>query len=131
AAVYRTYQPTYLHHADADKHAPPCEATVCEAAWNNSLGTLRLAEAAARYGVAKFVLISTDKAVNPTSVLGATKRVAERVVLELPHLAAAGTDVRVVRFGNVLGSDGSVLPLFRRQLAAGGPLTVTHPEVTR
>jgi len=129
--IFRTYQPTYVYHAAAYKHVPLCEANVSEAVWNNIVGTRRLAEAAARYGVAKFVLISTDKAVNPTSVLGATKRVAERVVLELPYLAAAGTDVRVVRFGNVLGSDGSVLPLFRRQLAAGGPLTVTHPEVTR
>src|SRR2546425_666636 len=129
--IFRTYQPTYVYHAAAYKHVPLCEANVSEAVWNNIVGTRRLAEAAARYGVAKFVLISTDKAVNPTSVLGATKRVAERVVLELPYLAAAGTDIRVVRFGNVLGSDGSVLPLFRRQLAAGGPLTVTHPEVTR
>src|SRR5438128_413952 len=94
-------------------------------------GTLRVAEAAARHRVKKFVLISTDKAVNPTSVLGATKRVAERVVLELPYLAASGTDFRAVRFGNVLGSDGSVLPLFKRQLAAGGPLTVTDPAVKR
>jgi FlaA1/EpsC-like NDP-sugar epimerase len=131
AAVFRTYQPTYVYHAAAYKHVPLCEANVCEAAWNNILGTLRLAEAAARHDVAKFVLISTDKAVNPTSVLGATKRVAERVVLELPYLAAADTDFRAVRFGNVLGSDGSVLPLFRQQLAAGGPLTVTHPEVKR
>jgi FlaA1/EpsC-like NDP-sugar epimerase len=129
--VFRTYQPTYVYHAAAYKHVPLCEANPSEAAWNNIVGTLRLAEAAARYGVAKFVLISTDKAVNPTSVLGATKRVAERVVLELPYLALAGTDFRAVRFGNVLGSDGSVLPLFRQQLAAGGPLTVTHPEVKR
>jgi FlaA1/EpsC-like NDP-sugar epimerase len=129
--VFRTYQPTHVYHAAAYKHVPLCEANVGEAAWNNIVGTQRLAEAAARYGVEKFVLISTDKAVNPTSVLGATKRVAERVVLELPYLVAAGTDFRAVRFGNVLGSDGSVLPLFRQQLAAGGPLTVTHPEVKR
>src|SRR2546423_3365309 len=131
AQVLRTYEPDYVFHAAAYKHVPLCEANVIEAAWNNVVGTLRVAEAAARHGVKKFVLISTDKAVNPTSVLGATKRVAERVVLELPYLAASGTDFRAVRFGNVLGSDGSVLPLFRRQLAAGGPLTVTDPAVKR
>src|SRR5437763_1606903 len=98
---------------------------------NDVLGTLRTARCAARNGVGTFVLISTDKAVNPTSILGATKRVAERIVLELPAYRNAGTDFRVVRFGNVLGSDGSVLPLFNKQLAAGGPLTVTHPEVKR
>jgi len=131
ALVLRTYEPDYVFHAAAYKHVPLCEANVIEAAWNNIVGTLRVAEAAARHGVKKFVLISTDKAVNPTSVLGATKRVAERVVLELPYLAASGTDFRAVRFGNVLGSDGSVLPLFKRQLAAGGPLTVTDPAVKR
>src|SRR5437660_2595418 len=107
------------------------EANCIEGVWNNVVGTLRLARSAARAGVGRFVLISTDKAVNPTSVLGATKRIAERIVLELPSLRNTATDFRVVRFGNVLGSDGSVVPLFRRQLASGRPLTVTHPEVKR
>src|SRR5204863_4989710 len=129
--VFASHQPDYVFHAAAYKHVPLMEANVVEAIRNNVIGTLRLAECAIRYGTRKFVLISTDKAVNPTSVLGATKRVAERVVLELPYLAAADTDFRAVRFVNVLGSDGSVLPLFRQQLAAGGPLTVTHPEVKR
>ncbi len=129
--LFRTYRPDYVFHAAAYKHVPMLEANVLEGVWNNVVGTLRVAERAARAGVQKFVLISTDKAVNPTSVLGATKRIAERIVLELPVLRGSHTDFRVVRFGNVLGSDGSVIPLFRRQLAVGGPLTVTHPEVQR
>src|SRR5262249_48670658 len=104
---------------------------VVEGVWNNVVGSLRVARSAARAGVRKLVLISTDKAVNPSSILGATKRIAERIVLELPSLRASSTDFRGVRFGNVLGSDGSVVPLFKRQLAAGGPLTVTHPDVRR
>src|SRR3989449_11310711 len=101
-----------------------------EAVWNNVVGTLRVAQRAVQHRVQKFVLISTDKAVNPTSMMGVTKRIAERIVLELPSLRVR-TDFRVVRFGNVLGSDGSVVPLFKRQLAAGGPITVTHPDVQR
>lgn len=129
--VFRRYRPDYVFHAAAYKHVPMLEANLLEGVWNNVVGTLRAAQCAARHDVRKFVLISTDKAVNPTSVLGATKRIAERIVLELPALRAAATDFRVVRFGNVLGSDGSVIPLFKRQLATGGPLTVTHPDVTR
>ena len=129
--IFETCRPDYVFHAAAYKHVPMLEANVLEGVWNNVVGTLRTARCAARNGVGKFVLISTDKAVNPTSILGATKRVAERIVLELPAYRDAGTDFRVVRFGNVLGSDGSVLPLFNKQLAAGGPLTVTHPEVKR
>jgi FlaA1/EpsC-like NDP-sugar epimerase len=129
--IFETYRPDYVFHAAAYKHVPMLEANVLEGVWNNVVGTLRTARCAARNGVGKFVLISTDKAVNPTSILGATKRVAERILLELPAHRDATTDFRVVRFGNVLGSDGSVLPLFHKQLAAGGPLTVTHPEVKR
>ena len=129
--VFARYRPEYVFHAAAYKHVPLMEHNVVEAVRNNVLGTLTVAEAAARFGAEKFVLISTDKAVYPSSVMGATKRVAERVVRGWPALRAAGTDFRAVRFGNVLGSHGSVIPLFRRQLAAGQPLTVTHPEVTR
>ena len=128
--IFEAYQPDYVFHAAAYKHVPLMEDSVFEAGWNNVVGTLRVAQQAVRHGASKFVLISTDKAVNPTSMMGATKRIAERIVLELPALRGE-TDFRVVRFGNVLGSDGSVVPLFKRQLAAGGPITVTHPHVQR
>ena len=128
--VFGLYQPDYVFHAAAYKHVPLMEDSVIEAAWNNIVGTLQVAQRAVQHGVGKFVLISTDKAVNPTSMMGVTKRIAERIVLELPSLRGS-TDFRVVRFGNVLGSDGSVVPLFKRQLLAGGPLTVTHPDVQR
>jgi FlaA1/EpsC-like NDP-sugar epimerase len=128
--VFSTYAPEYVFHAAAYKHVPLMEDSLMEAAWNNIVGTLRVAQRSVQHHVRKFVLISTDKAVNPTSMMGATKRIAERIVLELPSLRN-GTDFRCVRFGNVLGSDGSVVPLFKRQLATGGPLTVTHPDVQR
>jgi FlaA1/EpsC-like NDP-sugar epimerase len=129
--VFQRYRPDYVFHTAAYKHVPMLETNVVEAVWNNVFGTLRVAECAARHQVAKFVLISTDKAVNPTSILGATKRIAERIVQELPALQQSHTDFRVVRFGNVLDSDGSVVPVFKRQISAGGPVQVTHPDVQR
>ena len=129
--IFDIYKPHYVFHAAAYKHVPMLEWNVVEGVWNNVFGTMRLAQCAAAAGVSTFVLISTDKAVNPASILGATKLVAERVVLDLPSLRACATDFRVVRFGNVLGSEGSVVPLFQRQLADGGPLTVTHPDARR
>ncbi|MGZ8377122.1 MAG: polysaccharide biosynthesis protein [Gemmatirosa sp.] len=130
--IFEEHRPDYVLHAAAYKHVPLMERHVVEAVRNNVLGTLHVARAAVRWGARRFVLLSTDKAVNPAGVMGATKRVAERLVLELPELAQlGGTEMRTVRFGNVLASEGSVVPLFRRQLAAGGPLTVTHPDVTR
>ncbi|HET7564407.1 MAG TPA: nucleoside-diphosphate sugar epimerase/dehydratase [Gemmatimonadaceae bacterium] len=131
AQVFRHYRPDYVFHAAAYKHVPMMETNAVEAVRNNVLGTLRVAECAARWHARKFVLISTDKAVNPSSIMGATKRIAERIVLGWPSLHTSTTDFRAVRFGNVLGSNGSVVPLFKQQLAAGGPITVTHPDVSR
>lgn len=130
-SVFAEYRPNIVLHAAAYKHVPLMEHNVAEAVRNNVLGTLRVAECAAQHEAEKFVLISTDKAVRPSSVMGATKRIAERIVLGWPSLVEAKTDFRAVRFGNVLGSAGSVIPLFKAQLAKGGPLTVTHPDVTR
>ena len=129
--VFAAERPAVVLHAAAYKHVPLMEENVVEAVRNNVTGTMNVAQAAARHGAGRFVLISTDKAVNPSSVMGATKRVAERVVLGTSAAAAAQTDFRAVRFGNVLGSNGSVVPLFQRQLAEGRALTVTHPDVTR
>ncbi|HEX2250443.1 MAG TPA: polysaccharide biosynthesis protein, partial [Gemmatimonadales bacterium] len=131
AQVYAQHRPEYVIHAAAYKHVPMMETNALEAVRNNVLGTLHVATAAARYGAAKMLLVSTDKAIKPSSVMGATKRVAERIIFGLPNLHRSGTDFRAVRFGNVLASKGSVIPLFERQLAAGGPITVTHPEVQR
>ena len=126
--VFERVRPAIVLHAAAFKHVPLMEANPCEAVKNNVLATWRLAERAARQGVERFIYISTDKAVRPSSVMGATKRLGERLV---KGMAGDGTRFIAVRFGNVMGSDGSVIPTFRRQIAAGGPVTVTHPEATR
>ncbi|HEY4648023.1 MAG TPA: nucleoside-diphosphate sugar epimerase/dehydratase, partial [Gemmatimonadales bacterium] len=131
AQVYAQHHPEYVIHAAAYKHVPLMETNVLEAVRNNVLGTLLVATTAVRYGASKLLLVSTDKAIRPSSVMGATKRIAERIIFGLPNLHRSGTDFRAVRFGNVLASKGSVIPLFERQLAAGGPITVTHPLVTR
>jgi FlaA1/EpsC-like NDP-sugar epimerase len=129
--VFAEHRPHCVFHAAAYKHVPMMEHNVIEAVRNNVFGTWCVAHHSAKYGAERFVLISTDKAVRPSSVMGASKRIAERVVLGTPALRQGETDFRAVRFGNVLGSDGSVIPLFKRQLQTGGPLTVTHPDVTR
>jgi len=131
ARIFAQHRPDFVFHAAAYKHVPLMETNIAEAIRNNVFGTLNAARCAAAVGSAVFLLISTDKAVRPSSIMGATKRIAERLILGLPSLAGADTDYRAVRFGNVLGSDGSVLPLFERQLAAGRPLPVTDPAVTR
>jgi FlaA1/EpsC-like NDP-sugar epimerase len=128
--VFETYQPERVFHAAAYKHVPMMETNVRGAVMNNVLGTWRVADAAGRYGVDRCVLVSTDKAVRPTSVMGATKRLAELLVMELQE-NYPGTRYTAVRFGNVLGSNGSVIPVFQEQIRAQLPLTVTHPEASR
>ncbi len=126
--VLRQYRPSAIYHAAAFKHVPLMETHVFEAIENNVFGTYNLAKAAADHGVKDFLMISSDKAVRPTSVMGATKRVAELLLLALQN---GRTNYVAVRFGNVLGSNGSVIPIFKKQIATGGPVTVTHPEMRR
>lgn len=127
--IFREYHPDIVYHAAAHKHVPLMEDSPNEAIKNNVMGTWKTAQAAVDNGVKKFVMISTDKAVNPTNIMGATKRICEMIVQA--YNGRGKTDFVAVRFGNVLGSNGSVIPLFKKQIAAGGPVTVTDPEIIR
>ena len=128
-SVFAQYRPDIVYHAAAHKHVPLMEDSPNEAIKNNVFGTYKVALAADKYSVKKFVLISTDKAVNPTNIMGASKRICEMIIQVFNN--RSDTEYVAVRFGNVLGSNGSVIPLFKKQIAAGGPVTVTHPDIVR
>ena len=128
-SIFEEYHPNIVYHAAAHKHVPLMEDSPNEAIKNNVFGTWKLAEAASKYGTDRFVMISTDKAVNPTNIMGASKRICEMIVQSYNNRSK--TEFVAVRFGNVLGSNGSVIPLFKKQIEAGGPVTVTHPNIIR
>jgi FlaA1/EpsC-like NDP-sugar epimerase len=127
--IFERFKPEVVIHAAAHKHVPLMEANPGEAIKNNVVGTKTVADAADKFGASSFVMISTDKAVNPTSIMGSSKRIAELYIQDLGKTSK--THFVTVRFGNVLGSNGSVVPIFKNQIAAGGPVTVTHPEMRR